>query len=48
MFGGRIPNYHKYADKLRPQRIYSESSQKRNIRSGTYFSAIQRFSRNAR
>ena len=38
MFGGRIPNYHKYADQMRPKEYISEG----NLRSGAYLPALQR------
>lgn len=45
MFGGRIPNYHKYADKMRPKE-YIEQVRKREIYDPRAdLSAFQRLSR---
>ena len=45
MFGGRIPNYYKYADHMRSEGIHREGALTSDLRPGAHLPALQRFPR---
>ena len=45
IFGGRIPNYGKYADRPHPARVHREGAPQRNLRPGAYVPDVERLPR---